>query len=195
MARRPGLNLDRIVEASLELIQQKGEQALTFAALAGHFGIRPPSLYNHVRGVDALKRELRLRGLRQLRASLLAAVAGRSAFEALHALSQAYRQFAQEQPALYRMTLASTEQDDEELKAAGRACLEVILSILHGYRLEGDQALHATRCLRSALHGFVSLEIEGGFAMQLDLDESFELLVRQQDACLKAFSGSQKSMS
>ncbi len=185
MPKRPGLNLDRIVEASLELIQQRGEQALTFAALADHFGVRPPSLYNHVRGVEALRRELRLRGLRQLHGRLLTAGAGRSAFEALVALSHAYRQFAQEQPALYRMTLASTEQDDAELKAAGRDCLDVILMILRGYRLEGEQALHATRCLRSALHGFVSLEIEGGFAMPLDLDDSFELLIRQQDTFLK----------
>jgi hypothetical protein len=33
------------------------------------------------------------------------------------------------------------------------------------------------RVVRSALHGFVALELNGGFGMSLDLDASFDLLV------------------
>jgi len=33
------------------------------------------------------------------------------------------------------------------------------------------------RVVRSALHGFVALELNGGFGMSLDLDESFDRLV------------------
>ncbi|MCH8552306.1 MAG: WHG domain-containing protein [Natronospirillum sp.] len=185
MPKRPGVNQDRLVEASLELIQEQGEQGLTFVALAKKLGIKPPSLYNHVRSIDDLKYILRLRGLRLLESDLKNAVIGRSESAALHSLCHAYRHFAQTQPALYRMTLASTEHDDADLQAAGRASLEVLLAVLSGYGLEGERALHAIRCLRSALHGFVSLEIAGGFAMPLDLDDSFELLIRQQEQGLR----------
>lgn len=188
MARRPGITHDKIMEASLLLIHQQGESALTLAALAKHLGVRPPSLYNHVTGLPGLKRALRLHGLNQLGTELQRSAMGNSGAAALTELCHAYRRFAQRQPALYRMTLASTEQDDAELQAAGQACLDAILSILKGYSLQGDEALHAIRCLRSALHGFVSLEIEGGFAMPLDLDTSFDRLIRQMDQMLTAWA-------
>lgn len=186
MAKRPGITLDRIVAVSLELIQVEGEHALTFAALAKKLGIKAPSLYNHVASVTELRRELRLRGLTQLRSALQLAATGRAGSDALYALCHAYRTFAQTQPALYRMTLAATKQGDDASHAEAEAGLAVILAILRAYQLQDEQALHATRCLRSALHGFVSLEIiEEGFALPLDLDTSFALLVKQLDKMLR----------
>ena len=49
--------------------------------------------------------------------------------------------------------------------------------MLRGWSLEGDDAVHAARAFRSALHGFVGLEAAGGFGMPVDLDASFERLV------------------
>lgn len=192
MPKRPGITLEKIVDASLELLQSEGEQALTLAALAKHLGIKAPSLYNHVTSAADLQRALRLRGLTALHRALQTAAVGRAGSDALTAVCHAYRTFAQAQPALYRLTLAATEHDDEALQAAGAACLDVILATLRAYPLEGDEALHATRCLRSSLHGFVSLEIiESGFAMPLDLDTSFEHLVRQLDKMLREWSASE----
>jgi hypothetical protein len=37
--------------------------------------------------------------------------------------------------------------------------------------------VHRVRVIRAALHGFVSIEAEGGFGLPLDLDRSFELLL------------------
>jgi hypothetical protein len=53
----------------------------------------------------------------------------------------------------------------------------VLLAILRGYGLEGDDAIHAARAVRSALHGFVSLEAAGGFGLPVELDASFERMV------------------
>ena len=49
--------------------------------------------------------------------------------------------------------------------------------MLAGYGLTGDDDIHAIRGLRALMHGFVSLEAAGGFAMPLDLDESYRRLV------------------
>ena len=51
------------------------------------------------------------------------------------------------------------------------------LPSLYQLTLEND-AVHAVRVLRSALHGFVLLETGDGFGMPLDLDESFTRLVQ-----------------
>ena len=53
----------------------------------------------------------------------------------------------------------------------------MFLATLRGYGLEHDDAIHATRIIRAALHGFVSLEAEEGFGIPLDLNDSFTRLV------------------
>ena len=50
---------------------------------------------------------------------------------------------------------------------------------------DGDDALHATRVLRSALTGFVALEQNGGFGLPLALDETFERLIALLDRGLQ----------
>ncbi len=189
MPRRPGLTHAAVVNAAIELVNQDGVGRLSLAALAQKLSVRSPSLYNHINGLDGLRRDITLAGLQQLTTALQTAVMGRAGFEALAALCQAYRQFALSQPGLYALTLRSTERDDPELQQAGRATVEVALAALRGYGLEGEAALHATRCLRSALHGFVSLEMAGGFALALNLDESFGHLLHTLDSGFKSGFG------
>lgn len=181
MASRPGLNLEKIVLAAADLMQREGESALSLSALAKHFGVKPPSLYNHVSSLAELHRALRLHSLHALQQTLQQAVLGRAGSEALHAASHAYRAYALQHPALYRMTLRSTEADDAELQQLGHDLLYILLAIFRPYDFTEQQALHATRSLRSALHGFVSLEIEGGFALALDTDESFQRMLHLLD--------------
>lgn len=43
--------------------------------------------------------------------------------------------------------------------------------------LNGDDAVDAIRALRAVLHGFVSLEAQGGFGLSADVDRSFDRLL------------------
>ena len=61
-----------------------------------------------------------------------------------------------------------------------------MLAVLRGYELDGDDAIHAARIIRSALHGFVALQSAGGFGIPLDLDETFARLVAVLDVGLRA---------
>ncbi|MCG3209663.1 MAG: hypothetical protein FOGNACKC_03290 [Anaerolineae bacterium] len=189
MARRPGLTEDIVIEAAIELANQHGAEQLSLAALAEKLAVRPPSLYNHVNGLDGVRRGMTLRGLRQLTAAMQAAIMGRAGFEALAAAATAYREFARSQPGLYPLTLRSIKQADSELQAAGQAAVEVALAVFRGYGLTGDAALQATRCFRSALHGFVSLEMAGGFGLPLELDETFNLLLHTLDCGYRTHFG------
>ena len=51
------------------------------------------------------------------------------------------------------------------------------LSILAGFGLRDAQAIDAARALRSAIHGFTSLESDGGFGLPRDIDRSYRFLV------------------
>lgn len=170
-----------MIEAADEAIDEHGPDGLTLAMLAKRFGVKTPSLYTHVDGIDDVRAAVRVRVLEDLAEELQRAAVGRAGKDALHALAHAYRGFAHRHPGRYALTLRGDVQDPAVAAAAGRI-LETVTAVFRGYGLEGDDALHATRALRSALHGFVALELAGGFAMELSVDTSYERFVDLLDA-------------
>jgi AcrR family transcriptional regulator len=144
---RAGLSAEALVDAAATLADREGLDAVTIARLAADAGVRAPSLYAHVGGLDDLRRRLANRGRRDL-------------------------------------AVALREAATEALATAGDA-VDVLVAVLAGYGLSGDDAIHAARAVRSALHGFALLETGGGFGIKLDLDESFDRLVALLDQGLR----------
>jgi AcrR family transcriptional regulator len=175
VARR-GLDQAQVLDAAAALADREGLEAVALGRLAGELGVRPPSLYNHVDGVDGVLRGIALCGVVQLGDALQAAAVGRSGRDALGAMAHAMRQFARTCPGRYAAAQRAYP-DDPEIAAAGGRVIDVFVAVLRGWDLEGDEAIHAVRVVRSALHGFVALELNGGFGMSLDLDASFDRLV------------------
>jgi AcrR family transcriptional regulator len=171
--------LDRaaVVQAAAELADADGLEKLTLAALAARLGIRTPSLYNHVTGLEGLRRDLALLAVRELHERLARATIGKAGDAAIVAFADAYRAFAHEHPGRYAASLRAPAPDDAEFQAVAAAVVETIVAVLALYDLHGDDAVHAVRGLRSILHGFVALEAAGGFELPLDRDESYRRLV------------------
>jgi AcrR family transcriptional regulator len=167
----------RVVASAGRIADADGLEAVTLARVAADLGMRPPSLYNHVEGRAGLMRALRLEAVGELAAAMTDAAVGRSREEALRAVAVAYRAYALEHPGRYATTLGAPTAEDPEATAAAEAAIRPIVAILAGWGVEGDEALHLVRVIRSALHGFVSIELGGGFGLPLDLDTSFALLV------------------
>jgi AcrR family transcriptional regulator len=181
---RAGLDAEAVVAAAAALADADGLAQLTLARLAAALGIRTPSLYAHVDGLGDLLVRLGARGARELTVVLQVAAAGRARGDALRAVALAYREYAHAHPGTYAaMQVAS---DNPEFQAAGAEVVGLIVSVLRGYDLKDESAIHAVRAIRSALHGFVSLEREGGFGLPVDIDASYDNLVTMLDAGLAA---------
>jgi AcrR family transcriptional regulator len=177
---RVGLDRAAVVEVAAALADEEGLEGVTLAELASRLGVRTPSLYNHVAGLEGLRRELALLGTRELARRLGRAAVGKTTDEAAFAIAQAYRDFVKERPGLYAATVRSyriSYPGDPELAAAEGDTMETVLAVLASYGLASEEAVHAARGLRSVAHGFATLEVAGGFGMPLDLDESFRRLV------------------
>ena len=174
MAGRPGLTSERVVDAAAELADRDGLHALTLGRVAEALGVRTPSLYNHVGGLDDLRRRLTLRGIEELGAALQRAAVGRSDDDAVRAIAHAYREFALSRPGLYATTVPSSEVDDDAVRDAGARVVETVVAALDGYGLDPDAAIHATRSLRAAVHGFVALELAGGFGLAQSPADTFD---------------------
>jgi AcrR family transcriptional regulator len=177
MSHRVGLDQATVVEAAAKLVDEEGIEQLTLGRLAERLGVRTPSLYNHVAGLPGLKHDLALYCLRDLLDRLTRATIGKSRTDAIFALANAYRAYARETPGRYALTLQAPDPGDQALQAIAQQLVDVIRAVLAPYKLSEEEAIHAIRSLRSIVHGFISLEVAGGFAMPVDLDASFHWLI------------------
>ena len=181
---RAGLTPEKVVAEAAALVDERGIHALSLAPLAERLGVRVPSLYKHVGGLDDLHRRLALAGLRDLTEVLAAATVGRSGGDALRACATAWRAYAREHPGRYAAIQRAPDRADAELAAAAARAVDVVFAVLRGYGLDEDGTVHATRAVRSALHGFITLEAEGGFGLSQDVEVSYDRLVTLLDAGL-----------
>ena len=187
MAKRVGIDRDAVVRAAAKIADDEGWDALTLARVAGKLRVRSPSLYNHVGGLEALRRELKLLVMRELNTALTRATIGKSRDDAVRALAAAYRAFVKRHPGTYAATMVAAPKNDPAVEAAAGHLVETCLSVLSGYGLDRREGIHAIRAMRSAVHGFAALEIAGGFGIPLDVDKSFDWLV---SSLLKGLSSS-----
>ncbi|MFJ5564260.1 TetR/AcrR family transcriptional regulator [Lysinibacillus xylanilyticus] len=177
MTRRMKIDLSIILQKATELVDEQGLDQLSIGILAEKLEIRPPSLYNHLEGLNELKQMLAIKGVKKLNEYMLQAAVGRSGDEAIRAISQAYIQFVREHPGLYDASTRFPDSNDQELQQAQEAVVQLVLQVLDVYNLQEEIAIHMVRGLRSILHGFTSIEQMGGFGMPLDINKSFSILI------------------
>ena len=180
MSPRANLSKQTVVQAAADLVNAEGLEALSLGRLSKELGIRTPSLYNHVDGLPGLMQELSILNARNLAERVSEAAIGQSGPGAVRAVMMAMRSYIKEHPGLYLSTLrasGSQEEIDRELEKEEARTVKVGIVVMASFGLEGEEAVHSLRGLRSLVHGFATLEISGGFGMPLDLDESFSRLV------------------
>jgi len=188
---RPGLSRGAVTSAALELVDDGGYLGfggLTLAAVAARTGVAVPSLYKHVGSLADLRRSVALAAVTDLTVRCSKAAVGRSGPEALFALAAAVRSYARAHPGRYAATQVAPElQDpaDTALASAGAETVAVISGVLRGFGLPPERTVDAVRAVRSAVHGFVQLEVSGGFGMPDDVDKSFAVMVGMLEAGLK----------
>lgn len=189
---RAGLSTAAVVDMAVRVVDDFGLDALTLAAVAGRFGVAPPSLYKHVDGLRALGAAVAVRATTELADALADAVGGHSGQEALRALATAYREYARSYPQRYAATQRAPEPGDQAHLAAATRAVRAVEAALRGYGLAGDDAVHAIRVVRSGLHGFTSLEGGDGFGMPQNIETTFARLVDALDLVLRTWTAEER---
>ncbi|WP_433346465.1 TetR/AcrR family transcriptional regulator [Microtetraspora malaysiensis] len=182
---RVGLTTERLTQAGADLADEVGFEHVTVSALARRFDVKVASLYSHLKSSQDLKTKITLLALEELADRAADALAGRSGKDALTAFANAYRAYAREHPGRY--TAARLKLDPETAAAsAGVRHAQMTRAILRGYDLTEPDQTHAVRMLGSVFHGYVSLEMAGGFDhTAVDSQESWAWILDSLDALLR----------
>lgn len=182
---KAGLTREAVVATAGDVADEVGWDRLTLAEVANRLDVKLPSLYKHIDSLDGLRRDVSVSALRDLSQVLSAAAVGKSESAALQAIAAAYRSYAKAFPGRYAATVRAPAGDARHVAAAD-AVVDVVLAVLDGYGIRGAPAIDATRALRAAMHGFVSIELAGGFGLPRDVDRSFRRMVDALDVALRA---------
>lgn len=185
---RAGLTTTRVVQEAEDVADEVGLTNLTLAAIAPRLGVRMPSLYKHIAGMDALQRLVAIRATQDMADLFARAAAGKAGAEALTAISTSLRTWAMLHPGRYAATVRAPDEDDAEHAAACNEVLLIVLAALASYKLSGDDAIDAARAFRATVHGFISLEQAGGFGLPVDLDRSFNRMIAALAETLSAWT-------
>lgn len=182
---RAGLTVDLLALTGAELADELGFEQVTLSVVARHVGVQVASLYSHVRSSRDLKTRIALLALEELADEGADALAGRSGRDALVALGNVYRDFANEHPG--RWAAAQSRLDPATAAAsAGRRHTEMTRAILRGYDVPEADQTHAVRLLGSVFFGFVTQERGGSFDhSQPGPQESWERILDALDTLLR----------
>src|SRR3954465_1232801 len=160
---RAGLTTERLTRTGAELADEVGFDQATLSALARRFDVKVASLYSHLKNSQDLRTGIALLALEELADRAADALAGRAGKDALAAFANVYRDYAREHPGRYAAAQLRLDSETAAASAGGRHA-QMTRAFLGGYdRPEPDQT-HAVRLLGSVFHGYVSLEMGGGFS-------------------------------
>lgn len=176
--RGKGLTLELIVETATKLIEEKGYDNFSLRELSAHLNVKAASLYNHIGSVEDINREVSNFAVGKMNAMLLKTIGEKVRDEAIKAVADAYRQFAKNNPELYRTILALPTLDTGDgLRDIEKPNLDIIRRVLQQYNIPDKIETNYMRSLRSAMHGFVTLETAGYFTKaDVDVDESYQFM-------------------
>ncbi|GAA0682050.1 TetR-like C-terminal domain-containing protein [Streptomyces malaysiensis subsp. malaysiensis] len=182
---RVGLTTERLTRAGAELADEVGFDQVTVSALARRFDVKVASLYSHVKNSQDLKTRIALLALEELADLAADALAGRAGKDALVAFANVYRNYAREHPGRYTAARLRLDPETAAASAAVRHS-QMTRAILRGYDLAEPDQTHAVRLLGSVFHGYVSLELAGGFSHSApDSQESWSRALDALDALLR----------
>lgn len=188
---RAGLTPDRLARAGAELADEVGFDQVTVSALARRFDVKVASLYSHVKNSQDLKTRIALLALEELADRGATALAGRAGKDALAALANVYRDYAREHPGRYAAARLRLDPATAAASAGARHS-GMTRAILRGYDLTEPDQTHAVRLLGSVFHGYVSLELGGGFSHSApDSQESWTRILDALDALLRNWPADQ----
>lgn len=170
---RAGIDKSKIIGRAAQMANEIGIEKITLKMLADDLRIQTPSLYNHIKGLADLKRELMIYSWKQMEDRLLNAAVGVSGEDALKAMCYAFLEYAKENPGVFGAMVGCNKFEDAETDKATSRLLLMLFKSMSSMNISEKNCNHLIRTLRSFLEGFPLLVINNAFGNPISMDDSF----------------------
>lgn len=182
---RAGLDKNSVVERAAQLANKMGFETITLKVLADSLNVQPPSLYNHIKGLDDLQYELMLYGWRQMEAQMMSAAVGVSGYDAWEAICRAFYRYATENPGVFSAMRWYNKYQNDETREVTERIFSICAKITSTLHISEENCNHLIRTFRAFLEGFSLLVNNKAFGHPLPAEESFNLSLKVLIAGMK----------
>jgi AcrR family transcriptional regulator len=158
---RQRLSLRGVTESAVAVVDSDGFNALNLSRVAQVLGVGPSALYTHVNGLDGLRCLVAIQATTNLTSQVRNAAIGVAGDSAVYAVGDAYRGFALGFPGQFASMLLPPLADGELAQATSQL-LDVFALVFRGVGLDSAESTLAAGSARSAIHGFLALELATG---------------------------------
>lgn len=189
---RADIDKSAIINKAAELANEIGLEKVTLKLLACNLNIKPPSLYNHIKGLEDLQKEVMLYGWRQLEERVIEAAICVTGYDALEAMGRTFYKYATENPGIFNAMLWYNKFQSDEMQAATKRIFSVIYKIFSTLNISQVNCDHLIRTYRAFLEGYVLLVNNKAFGHPLSIEESFEISLQVLKAGTKTLERNEK---
>ncbi len=172
---RVGLDKEIVIRKAAEMANEIGFEKITLKLLAEKLNVQPPSLYNHIKGINDLQREIMLFGWRQMEKKMLEAAVCISGYEALEAICWAFYKYAIENPGIFNTMLWYNKFKNDEMQEVTKGIFSVIYKNFKMLNISMENSEHLIRTFRSFLEGFALLVNNNAFGNPISIEKSFDI--------------------
>ena len=155
--------------------------------LAEKLNVQPLSLYNYIKGIDDLQREILLFGWKQVEAEMLGAAVCVSGYEALEAICRAFYHYATENPGVFNTMLWYNKFQNDETHEATEKMFLMIYKTFTTLNISKENCDHLIRTFRSFLEGFALLVNNKAFGNPVSIEKSFDISLQVLITGIKTF--------
>lgn len=171
------IDKESVIKEAAYMANKMGIENLSLKTLALQLGVKSPSLYNHVDGLDDLKQQLMLYGWKELEDKIIQAVIGFTGYDAIRAMCYAFHEYAVENQGVFSAMLWYNQFENEQTEEATSKMFSIFYKITKPLNISQDNCVHLVRMFRSFLEGFALLENHNAFGNTQLIKDSFELSV------------------
>lgn len=189
---RAGLDKHTVIVKAAQLANRMGLEKITLKVLADSLNVQPPSLYNHIRGLEDLQNELMLYGWRHMEERMMEAAVGVSGYEAWEAICRAFYEYATQNPGVFSAMLWYNKYRNGEAEKVTEKLFAICSKITSSLHISEENCNHLIRTFRAFLEGFSLLVNNGAFGHSLPVEDSFDLSLKVLIAGMKELEESKE---
>lgn len=164
-----------IIETSAHIANEIGLDNLSLKIIAEELNIKPPSLYNHISGLDNIKEKLMIYGWKQIENKMIDSAVGVAGYEALKNMCYAFYDYATNNKGVFAAMLWYNKYETQENNNSTARLFELLFKVMRALDISEDNINHSIRTLRGFLEGFSLLVNNNAFGNPISIKESFDL--------------------
>lgn len=182
---RAGLDKNIIVTGAAQIANEIDVENVTLKLLADNLNIQTPSLYNHIKNLEDLQKELMIYGWNQMAEEILNAVAGVSGYDALEALCHAFYVYAVQNSGIFNAMLWYNKYQNNVMPDSTERIFSIVYKITSSLNIPKETCNHLIRTFHGFLEGFSLLVNNTALGNPSSIDDSFDLSLKVLIAGIK----------